>query len=78
MASKNNPFPILPIHKQAQTAAPYINRIGEVCGRFEARSHPIDVEHAIMSIEMYLERMKKELAAIKSTEADAEVNKPVE
>lgn len=77
MASKNNPFPILPVHKQAQTAAPYIQRIAEVCGSFNARSLPIDVEHTIMSVEMYLDRMKKELAAIKNEEAAA-VNRPVE
>lgn len=77
MASKNNPFPILPVHKQAQTAAPYIRRIAEVCGDFDARSLPIDVEHVIVSVELYLERLKKELAAIRNVEADA-VNTPVE
>ena len=77
MASRNNPFPIYPHHKQSQTAAPYIRRIAEVCGSFDARSNPIDVEHCIMSIELYLDRMKKELAAIKNEEADVAVNMPV-
>jgi hypothetical protein len=78
VASKNNPFPVLPIHQQSQVAAPYISRISEICGSFDARSRPIDVEHTIMSIELYLDRLKKELAAIKNVAADAEVNKPVE
>jgi len=76
MASRSNPFPIHPWMKRAQTAQQYITRMGDICNRFDPRGLPLDVELTVQALELCMERLKAELAAIKPEDETDPVNKP--